>query len=285
MRTLLLILVALLGSGCHLLPPTPSTPMVSLHGSRLGPDRAAGLILLLPGIGDRVETLLHHGLPELAGELAPDLDVAALDAHLGYYTEEVLDERLLLDVVVPAREAGYEQIWLMGFSLGGLGASSFAERHPELVDGVVLVAPFLGDLWLEDSVLAAETLASWDPAGIDTSHAFDRRSLRAWIWLRDQVAGDGRSAVFLGYGSRDGPGTLDERLYQALPPERTSVRPGGHEWAVWKELVRDLLPQVQAEARAQLALSVGPALPDDLARPERVPARSDATPSPLVQAP
>ena len=55
-------------------------------------------------------------------------------------------------------EAGYENIWLLGISMGGLGTLLYASEYPEQVDGVVLLAPFLGDRSAIETIVATGPL-------------------------------------------------------------------------------------------------------------------------------
>ena len=49
-----------------------------------------------------------------------DFDVISVDAHFGYYKNRDLVPRLHDDVITPAQQNGYEKIWLLGVSMGGM---------------------------------------------------------------------------------------------------------------------------------------------------------------------
>lgn len=247
-RLLSCLLAAGAASACGLVVPAAEVPMPVVARQPLGPEHATGLLVLLPGAGDRAATFDQQGVLDSVAELAPRFDVVAADAHFGYYTAGVVQQRLELDVLGPARAQGYRQIWLLGVSLGGFGALTFAQEHPGLIDGVLLLGPYLGDGHLQASLLAAPSLAEWTGEDIEAGGEWHQRQLAVWRWLREQTGPDGSCEVFLAYGDRDGPGTLDERLAQALPDGRFAQRPGGHRWTVWKPLIRDLLPAMAAVA-------------------------------------
>ena len=71
-----------------------------------GPHRT--LLVLLPGIRDTQEDFVRHGFVAAVHDRGLEVDVVTVDAHLGYYTREMIAERLLEDVVRPARERGDE---------------------------------------------------------------------------------------------------------------------------------------------------------------------------------
>lgn len=196
-------------------------------------DRAAGeqarcLIAFLPGLGDRAEDYLEHGFVDRLREARVDADVRLVDAHFGYYREQKIVERLREDVVEPAEAAGYEQLWLVGISLGGLGSLSLVSADPERVDGLILLAPYLGLNGEVDAVLDA----GWpEQSEVPLEEPFDR----IWRWLatRDR---EGAPSLFLAYGEADRFRKGHRLASRALPDRDVMVAAGGHRWTVWEEL-------------------------------------------------
>ena len=47
-------------------------------------------------------------------------DMVAPNAHFGYYFGETLVNRLKVDIIDPSKVKGYENVWLVGASMGGL---------------------------------------------------------------------------------------------------------------------------------------------------------------------
>jgi len=248
-RILVCAVLFLLSTGCVFLARS-TLPMPVTWERDQGPQNALGLLVLLPGLGDGPEDFVEQGMVAAIRELAPGFDVALPDAHFGYYRDRIVMERLREDVVGPARARGYRQVWLLGISLGGLGATGYASLHPGDVDGMVLLGPFLGEGAVTDAVRAAPSLAAWNPAGVPLEDDSDGLFLQVWTWLQEQTGPAGRCQIFLGYGDEDGPGTVDERLAVALPKDRVVVQPGGHNWSAWLPIARDILPRLQLEAQA-----------------------------------
>ena len=55
------------------------------------------------------------------------LDCVAVDATIGYYLDGSVANRLQREIIELARTLGYREIWLVGVSMGGLGAFSISE--------------------------------------------------------------------------------------------------------------------------------------------------------------
>ncbi|HUO86735.1 MAG TPA: alpha/beta fold hydrolase [Thermoanaerobaculia bacterium] len=242
--TVALWLAALSSAACFSLRPT-ETPMPTLLLAE-GASESRCLILLLPGRGDAPTDFAAAGFAEIATDQGIAAEVVAVDAHMGYFRDRSVLDRLEADVIAPARRRGVEEIWWVGVSLGGLASLLVLDEHPEAVDGVVLLAPFLGEGPTVESVVAAGELAAWVP---DTTLEAGPDGLwrRLWTVLQRETAEavDG-PPLYLGFGDRDRYGDAHRTLAAALPEERVLVLPGGHDWTtwslLWSSLTADGLP-------------------------------------------
>ena len=111
------------------------------------------------------------------------VDLLLLDAHTGYYTSQQIVDRLLNEVVRPAREQGYARVWLVGISLGGYGSLLFTREHGDLIDGAFVMAAFLGRRDLPAAIGQAGGLRAWD-GQLDGADVHD---LALWRWLRERA--------------------------------------------------------------------------------------------------
>ncbi len=193
------------------------------------------LLVFLPGRGDRLHDFRRQGFFEAAG--ARGFDLIATDLHIGYYMQEINHRRLQEDVIAPAREEGYEEIWVVGISMGGLGAIMHAREYPGEVEGIILLAPYPGDAALVSEIRSAGALTDWD-GDSSTGEDYQRQ---AWRWLRDQARGDHPEAVYLAYGESDRFVEGHRLLAAALPEGHSLSQRGGHRWSVWKGLWESLL--------------------------------------------
>lgn len=189
------------------------------------------LLVLLPGRGDLGEDYTRHGFVARA-HAEPGVDVVTVDAHFSYYADRTLRERLHEDVLAPAR-GRYEQIWLLGISMGGIGALLTAEKYPDDVDGILLIAPYLGRRRTIEAVAHAGGLAKWQPPA---ELAWDER---LWAWMKST-----ETPIYLAYGTEDFGARAHAVLAAALPKDRVLTAPGEHAWTTWTPLFDRLLDEV-----------------------------------------
>lgn len=224
-------IIALTLGGCFIVPPT-TTPMHEI-AAQTG-RHSDTLLVMLPGRGSRAEDFVNYGFFKMAK--GRGFDMVAADAHAGYYYKRNAIERLDEDIIEPARAHGYKHVWLLGISLGGMGAILYAEHHPEVVDGLILLAPYTGDTGLLKEI-DKTGLAQWNGTS-NKGEAFQRE---LWLWLKDVTRTPGSPVIVLGYGTSDRFAAVGDILGPRLPTGRQFTEPGGHNWNVWKVLWRDIL--------------------------------------------
>jgi pimeloyl-ACP methyl ester carboxylesterase len=216
----------------------PSQPIPT--ATLAAPRKATRLVVVLPGRGDDLPGLRKSGIAQAVQSAWPDADVVLTGLALGYYLEGQALPRLHDEVVAPARAHGYAQVWLVGASLGGMGAILYDRAHPGEVTGMVLLAPYLGEDAMVSRIAAAGGVARWQapPAGDDFA-------LELWRhvqgWSRDPAAA---RRVWLAYGTKDRFREPDALLGAALPAGHVLVRDGGHDWGVWSPATREILQRI-----------------------------------------
>jgi pimeloyl-ACP methyl ester carboxylesterase len=234
--TALLSIISLL-SGCLGLAPT-ETPIPRIE--TVSADSPSGtLVIMLPGRGDRAETFIAQGFHEEGTQLG--FDTLAVDAHFGYYMKRNLLPRLHEDIVLPARAAGYEQIWLLGVSLGGFGSLLYAAEHSDQIDGVILLAPYLGDEKLAGEIDARGGLAAWS----GEAAGFKDYEIGVWTWLRSAVNSRSGTPIILGYGESDESAKAHAVLAGALEPSSVYTLQGGHNWTIWRPLWKEIAADLE----------------------------------------
>ncbi len=213
-------------------------PIDAIYDAAPQSDANRILLVMLPGAGDRPQDLVGHGFVRALRERGLPVDVIAVDAHLGYYLDHSLSARLAHDIMAPARRGKNQRTWLMGISLGALGALVYAREHAAEIEGVVLLAPFLGARGTIAEVVGAGGLARWQPGAI--AHDDNDRLLLAW--LKAYGADDpGLPVIHLGYGADDRFASASAMLGARLRADRILVIEGGHNWATWIQLWQRLL--------------------------------------------
>ncbi len=217
-------------------------PMLGLEARMDPARRRACLIVLMPGMFDTPDQFLEYGFIDDARAASGRCDLVAIDAHFGYYRDGSLRRRVGADILRVAAARGYEHIWLVGISLGGLGAMLVARDHPDEVDGVVLLAPFLGDPRLIESIHQSGGLAAWDApedAGVGDANTFDDA---IWGWLQGYVTHPARMPrLYVGAGTEDDLRSGVQLLAAVLPQEQHGEAEGGHGWVTWRVLWRRLM--------------------------------------------
>ena len=199
------------------------------------------LLVFLPGSYSVPEDYLSHGFVDRVRRQHVAADIALVDAHLGYYSERSILDRLRADVLVPARAHGYVDVWLVGISIGGYGAlihSATAPANEPALAGTVAIAPYLGDRRVTISVDASGSLAGW-PLAASLPEDID---VALWQWLQRESARRPEPRLYLGYGLGDRFEYSDRMLAAALPAGHVFTAPGGHDWPVWEALWAQMLP-------------------------------------------
>ena len=221
---------------CFWLRPAPAPIPTLEHVKGTGDS----LLVLLPGRGGHAEDFQKGGFLEVARQGGLRADVVAVDAHLAYYMKRTIVDRLHEDVIGPARAKGYKKVWLVGVSMGGLGALLYAERHPEDVAGICLIAPFLGSKATLKEIQDAGGLRAWSPHEPLDPEDYQRS---VWKWLKANAAEAANHPIpiYLGYGTDDAFAGANALLGDTLPPGRVFKEKGGHDWPVWKKLWSDFL--------------------------------------------
>ena len=241
-------------SGCGVWQPTRVPMRIVSLPAECGtkPDT---LVAFLPGSYSSPEDYVSHGFVAALRRARVAADVQLVDAHLGYYNERSILERLQQDVLAPANAAGYRHVWLVGISIGAYGALLGTAASPTLsgnIDGIVAIAPYLGDRRVSISIADAGGLASWPPFTAVPPNEYD---VELWRWLQQATRPPQRPALFLGYGESDRFAYSDRLLAAALPAGHVVTAPGGHDWDVWETLWPRLLATLPLPVDADCARS------------------------------
>jgi pimeloyl-ACP methyl ester carboxylesterase len=201
-----------------------------------GQDRA--LLVMLPGAGIVARDFADRGMVAAVHERGLPVDIIAAQPAIELYLDGDVVDALHRAVIEPALAQGYTRIWLLGISLGGMGALLYARQHEDQVAGLVLLAPFLGTQGTIAEVEAAGGMAAWSPEGSGAT-AGEQRLL---TWLRDFLARrPAKPVVYLGYGEADRFARAHRMLGALLPADRVITGAGGHDWESWAKLWRRML--------------------------------------------
>ncbi len=187
-------------------------------------------ILFLPAAYTGPEDFVQAGFVSAVRQRELPLDLVFAELTLQHLTDRTILRRVRHELVLPARALGCQSIWLCGISLGGFIGLAFAERYTAEIDGLCLLAPYLGNHMVIGEIERANGIAAWRPGEL----AADDDERRVWRFIQSQP--QRRIAISLGYGSEDRFANSHRMMAAALAPQNVRVVPGGHEWPVWTRL-------------------------------------------------
>ena len=204
-------------------------PVEIIRDTAPGPGTERIQLVMLPGAGDCAQDLVEQGFVHALRTRDLAVDATIIDARMDHYLERCVSS-LIERHIAPPGSPTMARTWLMGISLGGMGALEYAREHGEEIGGVILLAPFLGNRGLIAEVMKAGGLRHWDPGAIGP--ADDEHRLLAW--LRSYRAGSpGALPLYLGYGTDDRYVAASTILSDLIPPRNVVAIPGGHDWSTW----------------------------------------------------
>jgi hypothetical protein len=192
-------------------------------------------VLLLPAAYTGPEDFLREGFVRAARERVLPVDLVFAELRLQHLTDRTILRRLRHEIVLPARALGCKSIWIGGISLGGFVAIAYAARYPEEIDGLCLLAPYLGNHIVTGEIERANGVDGWQPGEL----ADDDDERRIWRFIKTHRARP--SPVHLGFGRDDRFADSHRLMAAALAPESVDVVPGGHEWPAWRRLWENFL--------------------------------------------
>lgn len=214
---------------CVLVGCTPpvTVPIEKLEYGSMAADHNKNLLILLRGIGGS-----HHDFEELGvvteiRRLKLPFDIVVPNAHFGYYKNRTLVDRLYQDIIEPAQRQGYQNIWLAGFSMGGMGSLLYIRERPQDVNGILLISPFLGWDGMIHEIQKAGGISKWQ-TGTIVDEDWERI---LWGWIKKySETPDLYPPLYLGFGRQDW--VVDEGpplLATILEKERVLTVDGRHD--------------------------------------------------------
>jgi pimeloyl-ACP methyl ester carboxylesterase len=195
---------------------------------------APARMVWLPGAYHGAHDFLAAGFAEAVRTRCIALDLTFVDLELAHVGDRSALQRLRSDIVLPARAAGVS-IWMGGISLGGLFALAYAASYPDELDGLCLLAPYLGNRMLTGEIADAPGLGAWQPGEL----AETDEERRIWRYIKSRRAHS--RPLYLGFGQGDRFAAAHALLAATLPAGSVDVIAGGHEWSTWTRLWENFL--------------------------------------------
>jgi pimeloyl-ACP methyl ester carboxylesterase len=199
-------------------------------------------VVLMPGAYHTAEQYLQAGFDEAVRACAQPLEVTLAIPELSHLTDRRWIAALHDEVVAPARSAAGTSLWLGGVSLGGFMALRFAAQYPQAIDGLCLLAPYLGSRIVAAEIAAHANMASWPEGKLDD----DDDERRIWQYVTRLGVSMSATRVFLGLSTGDRFADTQQLLARALPTARSTIcaLEGEHDWPVWRRLWNRFLDEL-----------------------------------------
>jgi len=198
-----------------------------------GADRTAPtLLVLLPGVNIRAEDFVAHDFVAVLHAQNEPVDLLIAEPDLDFYLDGTIARRLAA-MLAEEMQPPHRRLWLGGVSLGGFGALLATAGGRVAVDGLLLLAPFLGTPGFIAEIERAGGFSRWQPGEIASNDG----ERRVCAWVKNYMATEPRHPVLhLGYGNTDRFAPASRLLAAGQPATNCHVEEGGHDWPTWKRL-------------------------------------------------
>ena len=201
--------------------------MRNLHvacGSQPAPRR----MVWLPGAYHHATDFVEAGFARAVATRRLCIDLDFVDLDMQHLQDRDAMAQLRQEILIPARATA--EVWLCGISLGGLLALGHARRFGTELDGVLLLAPYLGNRSTVGAIERAGGVRAWSPGPPED----DDEEREVWRYVKARVADAPR--LYLGYGQEDRFADAHRLLAEVIPSSSVDTMTGGHDWPTWEKL-------------------------------------------------
>ena len=196
------------------------------------------LLVMFPGINSPGTDFIQHGFVSMFQHRYPDVDIILVDTRFAYIKDDNIAERIQNEIILPARRDGYKKIGFTGISLGGLSALKYSKTFAGNLDGIVLIAPYLGEQSAIEDLLASRAPFAWSELNTNSRD----KTIRLWRYLLNKTQGKkSKDRLFIAYGESDRFSDMQRFLASLLDKNNVFTEKGGHNWTVWKKLWQTML--------------------------------------------
>lgn len=185
------------------------------------------LLAMVPGMGIAASDFHDRGLIAELNRHHWPVNGTVIDPGPDAYLDHTVEARML-DAIATARQ-GATRVWLAGISLGCQAILRCVRARPDLVEGVLMLTPYLASTGLIAAVTRAGGLRPWahGPHPEDTPE----QCLLAWLATATNLP-----RILVGHALRDRFADTAALLSGILPPNRMIGIDGTHDWESWTSL-------------------------------------------------
>ena len=198
-------------------------------------EGAETLVIMLPGL-----RVTPEDFTGLIAQLQSTMPADAMALAIG--SDDYLDAALAarLHETIAASRPRYARIVILALSLGALGALRYVQTYRDHLNGLILLAPFLGNPGTIAEIERSGGFAAWSPGALAPSD-MERPGL---VWLKAQRP---RPWLHLAFGREDRFAAGARLLAEILPPSGVTSLPGDHDWPTWTRLWAVALARLQEQ--------------------------------------
>ena len=194
-------------------------------------SQAERLLVLLPGAEVTLEDFTHYGFIDAVRQRGFAVDIQCAGISYEHVMARTVVDTLHAEVILPARAAGYREIWLAGISLGAFNSLLYASAHADQLAGLCLLAPYPGT----GDILAEVRTAGGPQAWLDSPESLQGDERVFWRWLAAcQRDGHWPCSIHALTGTEDRFLRGQRMLMELLPATCRTELPGAHDWPAWQ---------------------------------------------------
>ncbi|HEY2685315.1 MAG TPA: hypothetical protein VGI93_17485 [Steroidobacteraceae bacterium] len=183
----------------------------------------------LPGAFQKAADFVSAGFNRAVAQRHLPLELTFVDLEMAHLQDREPLRELHREIILPLLQQGAD-VWLGGISLGALFALDYAESHGEVLTGMCLLAPYLGNRALIAEIKEAPGLAAWTPGEL----AENDEERRIWRYIKGRGAGD--PPLYVGIARADRFASSQRLLAECLPPDAIMETDGDHDWRSYSAL-------------------------------------------------
>ena len=198
------------------------------------------LIVMFPGINSPGSDFIDYGFTDLYKQYYKNSDIILADTRFSYIKADNIAERIHADIIKPSIKAGYKKIWFIGISLGGLNILKYVKKFNNHINGIILIAPYLGETSSIKSLFESNSYLEWSKVHAEETD----KTIQLWRYLIDYTSSHDKAkqiTLALAFGKKDRFNKTHELLAKILKEKNIYKNDGGHNWKAWKQLWEEIL--------------------------------------------
>jgi pimeloyl-ACP methyl ester carboxylesterase len=196
------------------------------------------LLVMVPGMGMREVDFHAQGLIATVERCQAPVTAVTVDPGPDAYLDGSVELRLFHGIAQAQRATGAKRIWLAGISLGCQAILRCVRAHPDAVEGLLLLTPYLASTGLIAAIVRSGGLQRWAAE----NRRRDEPDTALLTWLATTPTSK-LPRMLVGHAQGDRFAATAMMLADLLPPGWVISVAGEHDWTSWGQLWRLMLNQ------------------------------------------